>query len=102
MIYPSDLIEEIRAENDIVSVISEYITLKQKGSNYFGLCPFHNEHTPSFSVSADKQLYHCFGCGESGNVFGFVMAMENLDFPESVKFLARRAGITLPEPQYSR
>ncbi|MBQ2679314.1 MAG: DNA primase [Firmicutes bacterium] len=102
MLYPSDLIEEIRAENDIVSVISEYITLKQKGSNYFGLCPFHNEHTPSFSVSADKQLYHCFGCGESGNVFGFVMAMENLDFPESVKFLARRAGITLPEPQYSR
>ena len=99
MIYPNDIIEEIRSENDIISVISEYITLKQKGSNYFGLCPFHNEHTPSFSVSADKQLYHCFGCGESGNVFGFVMAMENMDFPEAVKFLAKRAGITLPEPQ---
>lgn len=102
MIYPHDIIEEIRTEIDIVSLVSEYITLKQKGGNYFGLCPFHNEHTPSFSVSADKQLYHCFGCGESGNVFGFIMAMENMDFPEAIKFLAQKAGISLPEPQYSR
>ena len=101
MFYPQELIDEIRIQNDIVSVISEYITLKPKGSSYFGLCPFHNESTPSFSVSADKQFYYCFGCGESGNVYSFIMRMENCDFPEAVKRLADRARITLPEPEYS-
>ena len=101
MFYPQELIDEIRIQNDIVSVISEYITLKPKGSSYFGLCPFHNESTPSFSVSADKQFYYCFGCGESGNVYGFIMKMENCDFPEAVKRLADRARIPLPEPEYS-
>ncbi len=101
MLYPRELIDEIREQNDIVSVISEYITLKQKGSSYFGLCPFHNESTPSFSVSPDKQFYYCFGCGESGNVYSFIMRMENCDFPEAVKRLADRAHIALPEPEYS-
>lgn len=101
MLYPQELIDEIRTQNDIVSVISEYIALKPKGSSYFGLCPFHNESTPSFSVSADKQFYYCFGCGESGNVYSFIMRMENCDFPEAVKRLAERAHISLPEPEYS-
>lgn len=101
MFYPQELIDEIRMQNDIVSVISEYITLKPKGSSYFGLCPFHNESTPSFSVSADKQFYYCFGCGESGNVYSFIMRMEGCDFPEAVKKLADRAHIALPEAEYS-
>lgn len=101
MFYPQELIDEIRVQNDIVSVISEYITLKPKGSSYFGLCPFHNESTPSFSVSADKQFYYCFGCGESGNVYSFIMRMENCDFPEAVKILADRVRIALPEAEYS-
>ncbi len=101
MLYPRELIDEIRMQNDIVSVISEYIALKPKGSSYFGLCPFHNESTPSFSVSVDKQFYYCFGCGESGNVYSFIMRMENCDFPEAVKRLADRAHIALPEPEYS-
>jgi len=101
MFYPQELIDEIRIQNDIVSVISEYIALKPKGSSYFGLCPFHNESTPSFSVSADKQFYYCFGCGESGNVYSFIMRMENCDFPEAVKRLADRVHIALPEPEYS-
>ncbi|MCD8037271.1 MAG: DNA primase, partial [Clostridiales bacterium] len=101
MRYPQELIDEIRMQNDIVSVVSEYITLKPKGSSYFGLCPFHNESTPSFSVSADKQFYYCFGCGESGNVYSFIMRMENCDFLEAVRRLADRAHIVLPEPEYS-
>ena len=101
MFYPQELIDEIRIQNDIVSVVSEYVALKQRGSSYFGLCPFHNESTPSFSVSADKQFYYCFGCGESGNVYSFIMRMENCDFVEAVKRLADRAHITLPEPEYS-
>lgn len=101
MFYPQELIDEIRIQNDIVSVISEYVALKPKGSSYFGLCPFHNESTPSFSVSADKQFYYCFGCGESGNVYSFIMRMENCDFPEAVRRLADRVHIALPEPEYS-
>lgn len=101
MFYPRELIDEIRIQNDIVSVVSEYVALKPKGSSYFGLCPFHNESTPSFSVSVDKQFYYCFGCGESGNVYSFIMRMENCDFPEAVKHLADRAHIALPEPEYS-
>lgn len=93
---PEEFIEEVRLANEIIDVISEYISLKPRGKNFFGLCPFHNEKTPSFSVDPQKQLYHCFGCGEGGNVFNFIMAQERLDFIEAVKFLAERKGISLP------
>lgn len=93
---PEEFIEEVRVANEIIDVISEYISLKPRGKNFFGLCPFHNEKTPSFSVDPQKQLYHCFGCGEGGNVFNFIMAQERLDFIEAVKFLAERKGIALP------
>ncbi|MEY8393360.1 DNA primase [Lachnospiraceae bacterium 45-P1] len=102
MFYPDDVIEEVRTRNDIVDVISQYVNLKKKGANYFGLCPFHNEKSPSFSVSGDKQMYYCFGCGAGGNVITFVMEYENYSFVEAVKLLADRAGITLPEAEYSR
>ena len=92
-----DFIEEIRTSNDIVAVISEYIKLEKKGKNYFGLCPFHREKTPSFCVVPGEQFYYCFGCGKGGNVFQFVMSIENLDFIDSVKLLADRAGIIIPE-----
>lgn len=101
MYYPEELIEEIRLRNDIVNIISEYIQLNKKGSSHFGLCPFHNEKTPSFSVSADKQIYHCFGCGAGGNVYTFIMEMENYAFLEAVKHLADKANITLPTPELS-
>ncbi len=101
MYYPDDLIREIRESNDIVSVISEYMTLTKKGSNHFGLCPFHGEKTPSFSVNEREQFYHCFGCGAGGNVFTFVMQMENMTFVETVKHLADRANIALPEVELS-
>lgn len=97
MFYPEELIEEVRAKNDIVSVVSGYVKLQKKGSNHWGCCPFHNEKTPSFSVSESKQMYHCFGCGVSGNVYTFVMRYENYTFPEAVKLLAERAGVRLPE-----
>lgn len=97
MYYPEELLEEIRTQNDIVDVINEYLPLKQKGNSYFGLCPFHHEGTPSFSVAADKQFYYCFGCGAAGNVYSFIMQMENCDFIEAVKHLADRAHILLPE-----
>lgn len=99
MRYPREIIDEVRLQNDIVEVISQYVLLKQKGSSYFGLCPFHNEKTPSFSVNSEKQFYYCFGCGAAGNVFSFLMEMENCDFPEAMKRLADRAHITLPEPE---
>ena len=101
MYYPEELIEEIRAKNDIVSVISGYVRIQKRGSNYFGLCPFHNEKSPSFSVSPGKQMYYCFGCGAGGNVITFVMEYENLTFQESVKMLADRAGVNLPELEYN-
>lgn len=101
MYYPQEILEEVRLRNDIVEVIKGYLPLKKKGSSYFGLCPFHNENTPSFSVSADKQLYYCFGCGAAGNVISFIMQMENCDFVEAVQKLADRAGITLPKADYS-
>lgn len=101
MFYSDELVEEIRSKNDIVSVISSYIRLQKKGSNHMGLCPFHNEKTPSFSVSASKQMYHCFGCGVGGNVFTFVMEYENFTFIDALKFLAERAGVQLPEQEYS-
>ena len=102
MYYPDELIEEIRAKNNIVDVISGYVRLQKKGSNYFGLCPFHNEKSPSFSVSASKQMYYCFGCGAGGNVITFLMEYENYSFPEAVKALAERAGVALPEAEDSR
>ncbi len=101
MLYSDELVEEIRSRNDIVSIIGSYIRLQKKGSNHMGLCPFHNEKTPSFSVSASKQMYHCFGCGVGGNVFTFIMEYENYSFIEALKFLAERAGVQLPEHEYS-
>ena len=101
MFYPEELVEEIRMKNDIVDVISGYVKLQKKGSNHWGCCPFHNEKTPSFSVSQQKQMYHCFGCGVSGNVYTFVMKYENFTFPEAVKALADRAGVQLPEAEES-
>lgn len=101
MYYSDDLIEDIRSKNDIVDVISSYVKLKKQGANYFGLCPFHNEKSPSFSVTPGKQMYYCFGCGEGGNVYSFIMKYENYTFLEAVKMLADRAGITLPEAEYS-
>ena len=101
MRYPRKVIDEVRLQNDIVEVISQYVPLKQKGNSYFGLCPFHNEKTASFSVNSEKQFYYCFGCGAAGNVFSFLMEMENMDFPEAMKKLAERAHITLPEPERS-
>ena len=101
MIYSDDIIEEVRGRSDIVDVISGYVRLTRKGSSYFGLCPFHNEKSPSFSVSGSKQMFYCFGCGEGGNVFSFIMKYENYTFPEAVKMLADRAGVQLPEVSMS-
>lgn len=101
MRYPEELIEEIRTKNDIVDVISGCVRLQKKGSSYFGLCPFHNEKSPSFSVSQAKQMYYCFGCGAGGNVITFLMEYENATFQEAVKTLADRAGVSLPEVEYS-
>lgn len=96
--FPESFLEELADKLDIVDVISDYVTLKSSGrSNFVGLCPFHREKTPSFSVSADKQLYYCFGCHESGNIFTFVMKIENLEFYDCVKMLAERVGMAIPE-----
>ena len=97
MRYSEELIEEVRSRNDIVDVISGYVKLKKSGSNYFGLCPFHNEKSGSFSVSPSKQMYYCFGCGAGGNVITFIMEYENYTFMEAVRMLAERAGIELPQ-----
>ncbi len=102
MYFSEELIEEIRSRNDIVDVISGYVKLQKKGSSYFGLCPFHNEKSPSFSVSRSKQMYYCFGCGAGGNVFTFIMEYENYTFSEAVRLLAERAGIEIPEVEYSQ
>lgn len=101
MYYPEELVEEVRTKNDIVDVVSGYVRLQKKGANHWGCCPFHNEKTPSFSVNGAKQMYHCFGCGAGGNVFTFVMNYENYNFPEAVKILAERAGVNLPEMEYT-
>ena len=97
MIYQNHIIEEIRESNDLVDLVLTYIDLKQKGNSFVGLCPFHNENTPSFTVTPSKQLFHCFGCGAAGNVYSFVMQMENYSFYEAIKFLAERINYTLPE-----
>lgn len=101
MFYPEDLVEEVRSRNDVVDVIGSYVRLQKKGNNYMGLCPFHSEKTPSFSVSQNKQMYHCFGCGVGGNVITFVMEYENYSFVEALKMLAERVGVALPEAEYS-
>lgn len=96
MRYSDELLEEVRNRNDIVDVVSQYVVLKRSGRNYFGLCPFHNEKSSSLSVSPDKQIFHCFGCGVGGNVFHFIMKIENISFVESVQLLAERVGMKLP------
>ncbi len=100
--YSDDVIEDIRSGNDIVDVVGEYVKLRRSGSSYVGLCPFHNEKTPSFHVHQDGQYYHCFGCGAGGNVIGFIMERENLSFVDALKFLADRINYTLPEVSFSR
>lgn len=102
MYYSDEVIEEVRAKNDIVDVISGYVKLQKKGRDYFGLCPFHSEKSPSFSVSRQKQMYYCFGCGAGGSVFTFLMEYENYSFAEALKFLADRAGVELPRQEFSQ
>ncbi len=98
---PQDIIEEVRRRNDIVEVIAEYLPLKGSGGNYKALCPFHSEKTPSFTVTRQKQIFHCFGCGVGGNIFHFIMKYEHMSFPEAVTYLAKRAGVTLPKSRFS-
>ena len=102
MRYSDDIIEEVIMKNDIVDVVSQYVKLNRRGNTYFGLCPFHNEKTPSFSVTPSKQMYYCFGCGAGGNVYNFVMEYENYTFVEALQHLADRAGVQLPKIEYSR
>ena len=98
MAFPESFLEELAARNDIADVVSGYVRLtKRTGANQFGLCPFHSEKTPSFSVNTERQIYHCFGCGKGGSVINFIMEIENLSFPDAVQFLARRAGLEIPE-----
>ena len=103
MAFPEAFLQELVERSDIVEVVGSYVRLtKRSGSNQFGLCPFHSEKTPSFSVSPDKQIYHCFGCGKGGGVINFIMEVENLSFPEAVEFLAKRAGMAIPEEENNR
>ena len=97
MRYSDEILNEVRENSDIVEVISQYVHLKRSGRNYFGLCPFHNEKSPSFSVSPDKQIFHCFGCGVGGNVFTFISKIEGIGFKEAIENLAERARIILPK-----
>lgn len=94
--YSETLIDEIKVNNDIVDIISQYVVLKRSGRNFLGLCPFHKEKTPSFSVSPDKQIFHCFGCGVGGDVISFICKIENMNYKEAIEFLAEKAGMTLP------
>ncbi len=98
--FDRSFLDELAARNDILSVVSQYVQLKKQGANYFGLCPFHSEKSPSFSVAPDKQIYHCFGCGAGGGVINFVMRAEGLTFPEAVESLAKRAGMSIPTDQH--
>ena len=101
MYYPEEIVEEVRQRTDIVDLIGTYVRLQKKGGSYMGLCPFHNEKSPSFSVHQGRQIYHCFGCGAGGNAFTFVMEYENFTFVEALKYLAERAGVKLPDIEYS-
>ncbi|HPQ48177.1 MAG TPA: DNA primase, partial [Clostridia bacterium] len=100
--YPDEVIEEIIEKNDIVDVVSDYVKINRKGKDYFGLCPFHNEKTPSFSVVPSKQIYYCFGCGKGGNVLNFISGIENVEYIDAIKMMADRASVTLPESNDSR
>ena len=101
--FSDSFLTELTEKNDIADVVSQYVTLnKRSGSNLFGLCPFHNEKTPSFSVDPASQMYYCFGCSKGGTVFTFLMEYENMTYPEAIKALAERAGIVLPEQTYSQ
>src|SRR5690625_1716739 len=93
---PEEIVDNIRKTNDIVDIVGEYVQLKKQGRNYFGLCPFHGEKTPSFSVTQEKQIFHCFGCGKGGNVITFMMEIEGFTFYDALKFLSDRSGIELP------
>lgn len=99
--YLQSSIDEVLRRSDIVEIVSSYVTLRRNGSDFSGLCPFHREKTPSFHISADKQLYYCFGCGSGGTLIDFIKKAENLDFVDSIKYLAERAGVTLEEEVYS-
>lgn len=101
MYYSEEVIEEVRSRNDVVDIISSYVSLKKKGSSYFGLCPFHSEKSPSFSVSREKQMFYCFGCGKGGNVFTFLMEYENFTYQEAIEYLAERANVDLPKKELS-
>ena len=96
MAFPQSFLDELVARSDIVDVVGSYVALTKKGANYFGLCPFHNEKTGSFSVSPDKQIYHCFGCKKGGGVISFIMEEENLSFPDAVRFPVSYTHLTLP------
>ncbi len=102
MAFPREFLDELISRNDIVDVVSSYVALTKKGGNYFGLCPFHNEKTGSFSVSPDKQIYHCFGCKHGGGVISFIMEIENLSFPDAVRFLAKRVNMEVPDDDGDR
>ena len=93
---PAETIEQIRKENNIVDIVGEYVQLKKKGNNYIGLCPFHQEKSPSFSVAEDKQIFKCFGCGKGGSVISFLMEIEGMPFQEALAYLAKKSGIDLP------
>src|SRR5512136_2674144 len=97
--YPDNVLDDVRSAVNIVSLVSEYVALKKRGRNHVARCPFHNERTPSFNVSEEKQIFMCFGCGLGGDVFKFIMEIEHLPFPEAVRFLAERYGIALPESE---
>ncbi len=97
MNFSQEFIENVKNANDIIDVANSYISLKKKGNSYFGLCPFHREKTPSFAISQDKQIYHCFGCGEGGTVIQLIERLENLEFPEAIEFLADRANLVIPK-----
>src|SRR5512136_371326 len=96
-IIPDDKVQEVRERAAILDVVADYVNLRKSGANYQGLCPFHGEKTPSFNVNPGRAIFHCFGCGIGGNVFSFIMKMEGLTFPEAVKFLAKRVGVTIEE-----
>ncbi|HOP36412.1 MAG TPA: DNA primase, partial [Syntrophales bacterium] len=99
---PDEKIEEIRSRADILEIVSEFVTLRKRGKSYTGLCPFHGEKTPSFTVNVDRQIFHCFGCGEGGNVIRFLMKINNLSFPEAVRSLAVKVGVDLPEREFRK
>lgn len=101
MAFPQSFLDELAARNDILDVVGSYVSLQPKGGSYWGCCPFHNEKTPSFHVLQDKQYYHCFGCKKGGGVINFIMDIENLSYPDAVRFLAKRVNMPVPEDRES-